>query len=40
MIKIADIKFLSLYLDKFENEEFRKTFIEQYKEIAKTEKLN
>lgn len=38
MIKIADIKLLSLY--KFENEEFRKTFIEQYKEIAKTEKLN
>lgn len=40
MIKIADIKFLSLYLDKFESEEFRKTFIERYKEIAKTEKLN
>lgn len=40
MIKIADIKYLSLYMDKFENEDFNKIFIKKYKEIAKTEKLN
>lgn len=40
MIKLADIKFLSLYLNEFENEQFRKSFIKKYKEIAGTEKLN
>lgn len=40
MIKLADIKFLSLYLNEFENEQFRMSFIKKYKEIAGTEKLN
>lgn len=40
MIKIADTKFLTQYLDKFEDENFQKTFIAKYKEIAKSEKLN
>ncbi len=40
MIKIADIKFLSLYLDDFNKENFKTTFLKKYKEIAGTEKLN
>lgn len=40
MIKIADIKFLSLYLDDFNKEDFKTTFLKKYKEIAGTEKLN
>ncbi len=40
LIKIADIKFLTLYFDRFGNDDFRKIFIEKYKEIAGTEKLN
>ena len=30
-VKLADIKFLSLYLNEFENEQFRKSFIKKYK---------
>ena len=40
MLKIADIKFLSLYLDEFQDEDFKKTFIEKYKTIAGTENIN
>ncbi len=40
MIKIADIKFLSRYLDEFEEDDFKKSFIKNYKKIAMTKKVN
>lgn len=39
-IKLADIKFLSKYAEKFQDDSFKKDFVNRYKEMAGNDKLN